>query len=152
MSSISSISNTTGSAASTDTVANPQQTLTQNDFLQLLVSQMENQDPLDPQSDTEMAAQMAQFTSLQQTTNMSGSLSMMQADSLVGSTVNIKVDSQNSTSGVVSSVDLSSGTPEVVVNGTDYNLSQVTSVTPPATTANSNANNSNQNSTATTAQ
>jgi flagellar basal-body rod modification protein FlgD len=134
MSTVSSInsSNNTGSSSS-DTVSGSQQTLTQNNFLQLLVSQMENQDPLDPQYDTQMAAQMAQFTSLQQTTAMSSSLSMMQADTLVGSTVNVQVDSKTSASGVVSGVALVSGTPEVMVNGTDYALSQITSITPAAT-------------------
>jgi flagellar basal-body rod modification protein FlgD len=137
MSSVSSITNSSANSASADSVATPQQTLTQNDFLQLLVSQMENQDPLDPQSDTQMAAQMAQFTSLQQSTAMSSSLSMMQANSLVGSTVGLQVDSQTTASGQVSSVALVNGTPEIVVNGTEYTLSQVTSVTPPATSSSS---------------
>jgi flagellar basal-body rod modification protein FlgD len=133
MSSVSSITGSSGSAASSDTVSGSQQTLTQNDFLQLLVSQMENQDPLDPQSDTQMAAQMAQFTSLQQSTAMSSSLSMLQANSLVGSTVDLQVDSKDTSSGVVSGVTVVSGTPEIVVNGADYTLSQVNSITPAAT-------------------
>ena len=99
---------------------------------------MENQDPLDPQSDTQMAAQMAQFTSLQQTTAMSGSLSMMQASSLIGSTVNLQVDSKDTTSGQVSGVAMVNGTPEIVVNGTEYTMSQVNSVTPPVSTTATN--------------
>ena len=133
MSSVSSITGSSGSAASSDTVSGSQQTLTQNDFLQLLVSQMENQDPLDPLSDTQMAAQMAQFTSLQQSTAMSSSLSMLPANSLVGSTVDLQVDSKDTSSGVVSGVTVVSGTPEIVVNGADYTLSQVNSITPAAT-------------------
>jgi len=135
MSTVSSITSSSSGSASSDTVSGSQQTLTQNDFLQLLVSQMENQDPLDPQSDTQMAAQMAQFTSLQQTTAMSSSLSMLQANSLVGSTVNVQVDSKTSASGVVSSVAMVSGTPEVVVNGTDYPISEVTAITPASSTS-----------------
>lgn len=127
-----------GSADSTDSATGPQQTLTQNDFLQLLVAQMENQDPLNPQSDTEMASQMAQFTSLTQTSAMSSSLADMQANSLIGSTVLLQQANSNSTtSGVVSSVVLGSqssdGTPQIVVNGTAYDLSQVLSVTPTTT-------------------
>jgi flagellar basal-body rod modification protein FlgD len=133
MSSVSSTTSSSGSTASADTISGSQQTLTQNDFLQLLVSQMENQDPLDPQSDTQMAAQMAQFTSLQQSTAMSSSLSMLQANSLVGSTVDLQVDSKDTSSGVVSGVTVVSGTPEIVVNGADYTLSQVNSITPAAT-------------------
>jgi flagellar basal-body rod modification protein FlgD len=127
--------NIVNSTPSTDTVSGPQQTLTQNDFLQLLVAQMENQDPLNPQSDTEMASQMAQFTSLSQTSAMSSTLSIMQANSLIGSTVTVQEpNSQQTTSGVVQSVLLgaasSDGTPQIVINGTAYDLSQVVSVVP----------------------
>jgi flagellar basal-body rod modification protein FlgD len=130
-----SYSSDTSDTTSQDTVSGPGQTLSQNDFLQLLVSQMENQDPLDPQSDTEMAAQMAQFTSLQQSSSMAGSLSMMQANSLVGSTVGIQVNSQTTTSGVVTGVIENNGTAQVVVDGANYNLSQITSVQPPTASA-----------------
>jgi flagellar basal-body rod modification protein FlgD len=132
----SQYSNIVNSQPSTDSVSGGAQlTLSQNDFLQLLVAQMENQDPLQPQSDTEMASQMAQFTSLTQATAMSSSLSMMQANSLIGSTVTIKLDSQNdTTNGVVQSVLVgaasSDGTPQIMVNGTAYDLSQVVAVTP----------------------
>lgn len=149
MSSTSSVStqynNIVNAAASSDTVSGgAQQTLTQNDFLQLLVAQMENQDPLQPQSDTEMASQMAQFTSLTQTTAMSSSLSDMQANSLIGTTVTLQeANSQQTTSGVVQSVVLgaesSDGTPQIVVNGTTYDLSQVLAVTPTTTTSSQTA-------------
>jgi len=128
-------SDTSSSSTSADTVSGANQTLTQNDFLQLLVAQMENQDPLNPQSDTEMASQMAQFTSLTQTSAMSSSLSDMQANSLIGTTVTLQQANSNSTtSGVVQSVvtgaESSDGTPQIIVNGTAYDLSQILSVTP----------------------
>jgi flagellar basal-body rod modification protein FlgD len=131
-------SNIVNSQPSSDSVSGSQQTLTQNDFLQLLVAQMENQDPLQPQSDTEMASQMAQFTSLTQTTAMSSSLSDMQANSLIGTTVTLQIpNSQNTTSGVVQGVvsgaESSDGTPQIVVNGTAYDVSQVLSVVPTTT-------------------
>jgi flagellar basal-body rod modification protein FlgD len=114
----------------TDSVSGAQQTLTQNNFLQLLVAQMENQDPMNPQSDTDMAAQMAQFTSLTQSSAMSSSLSMLQANSLIGSTVSLQIDPKTTASGVVQGVILNGGTPQIIVNGSTYDLSQVTSVTP----------------------
>jgi flagellar basal-body rod modification protein FlgD len=141
-SSVNGASTLFNNATPTDTVSNTsQQTLTQNDFLQLLVSQMENQDPTNPQSDTDMAAQMAQFTSLTQSSAMSASLSMLQANSLIGSTVTVTTDTMGDTaSGVVQSVQMGSsasgGQPQISINGTSYNLSQVVSVTPtPASTA-----------------
>ena len=133
MSSVSSISSNTGATSNygaVNTVANPSQSLNQSDFLKLLVSQIQYQDPMNPQSNTDMAAQLAQFTSLQQATQSTGSLAMLQANSLVGSTVTVKVDSNNSTSGVVTGVVMNNGSPQIMVNSNAYNLSQVQSVLP----------------------
>ena len=136
---VTSTNNVSTGTNPADTVPG-QQTLTQNNFLQLLVSQMENQDPLNPQSDTQMAAQMAQFTSLTQSSAMSSSLSMLQANSLIGSTVTLQTDSAGDTaSGVVQSVTAgttaSNGVPQIMVNGQLYNVSQVLTITPtPAST------------------
>ena len=48
--------------------------LDKNAFLKLLITQLENQDPLDPQDNSEFVAEMAQFSSLEQMTNMNDSL------------------------------------------------------------------------------
>ena len=45
-----------------------------DDFLQLLVTQLENQDPLKPMDPEDMSAQLAQFSSLEQLTNISASM------------------------------------------------------------------------------
>ena len=131
-SAISSVTSATNAINSTDSVTGSSQALTQKDFLQLMVTQMQNQNPLDPQSDTQMAAEMAQFTSLQQSSSMAGSLGMMQANSLIGSTVNVQVDSQTTANGVVQGVILQNGVPEILVNGAAYTMSQVISVAPTA--------------------
>ncbi|MBN2645750.1 MAG: hypothetical protein JXR59_09790 [Desulfuromonadaceae bacterium] len=60
--SVSSVTSSTLSSYTTSTGS----TLNQGDFLTLLVAQLENQDPLEPQSNTEFIAQMAQFSSLEQ--------------------------------------------------------------------------------------
>ena len=130
---------TSGIQSSDSVSSSSSQTLNQQDFLQLLVAQLQNQDPMNPQSDTDMAAQMAQFTSLQQSSSMSSSLAMMQANSLVGSTVTLQVDSKTTASGVVSGVIMQNGTPQIMVNGTNYSLSQVgRPPSPPTAAANSN--------------
>ncbi len=56
------------SAASTQRV--PSNTLGKQDFLNLLVTQMRYQDPMDPMKGTEFAAQLAQFSSVEQLTNL----------------------------------------------------------------------------------
>jgi flagellar basal-body rod modification protein FlgD len=129
-SAISSSTAANAAASSTDSVANTSGTLNQSDFLKLLVAQIQYQDPLNPQSDTEMAAQMAQFSSLQASTASSTSLAMMQANSLIGNTVKIQVDSTTTTSGVVSGVVMNNGAPQITVGGVNYGLSQVASVAP----------------------
>jgi flagellar basal-body rod modification protein FlgD len=48
--------------------------LGQDAFLKLLVTQLQNQDPLDPMDDTEFIAQLAQFSSLEKLTAMASSL------------------------------------------------------------------------------
>lgn len=67
-----------GSAApSTGAASNPMNTkgaLDKNAFLQLLVTQMKNQDPLNPASSDQMAAQLAQFSSLEQLQTMNSTL------------------------------------------------------------------------------
>ena len=122
-----------GAINSTDTLQTNQQTLSQQDFLQLLVAQLQNQDPMNPQSDTAMAAQMAQFTSLQQSSAMSSSLAMLQANSLLGNTVTLQVDPKTVTMGVVQGVVMQNGAPQIMVNGIAYNLNQVTAVVPTTT-------------------
>ena len=48
--------------------------LGQNDFLTLLIAQLKHQDPLNPASNTEFIAQLAQFSSLEQMTLMNANL------------------------------------------------------------------------------
>ena len=130
------------------------QSLNQADFLKLLVTQMTSQDPLNPQSDTAFAAQLAQFSALQQSQNMAGDMQALQANSLIGRTVSVtsSTDSSQDTSGVVSGIDLSSGTPEILVNGQLFSLSQISSISPtvaatttPSTSSSTDSSNSSSN-------
>jgi flagellar basal-body rod modification protein FlgD len=74
----------TTSTTSTD-AATPGGTLGKDQFLQLLVTQMEYQDPLDPQDNSEYIAQLASFSSLEQMTNLNDKLEELSTtiDSLV---------------------------------------------------------------------
>jgi flagellar basal-body rod modification protein FlgD len=76
------------------------QMLNQSDFLQLMTAQLQNQDPLNPMTGTEFAAELAEFSTAQgvqnlQTglTGMSGSMAGMQATGLVGHSVAVSGNS-----------------------------------------------------------
>ncbi len=78
-----------GIARTGTTTGNPalgSQNLGQNDFLKLLTAQMQNQDPFDPVDNTQMVAQMAQFSSLAGITEMSSTLKAI-ADKLGGTSM-----------------------------------------------------------------
>lgn len=64
--------------------------LGKEDFLKLLVTQMQYQDPLNPQADTDFIAQLAQFSSVEQMQNMNKTNTNSQAFSLVGKEVVVK--------------------------------------------------------------
>jgi flagellar basal-body rod modification protein FlgD len=136
MSSISTINSTLGlTPSSSSQSTNPSSTLTQANFLQLLVTQMTSQDPLSPVSDTDMAAQMAQFSALQTAQATDGDMKILQANTLLGRTVVVTATSGAQTSGLVSAVQIQAGTPQVVVNGMPYALSEILAIAPTSTTS-----------------
>ncbi|MGA2863784.1 MAG: flagellar hook capping FlgD N-terminal domain-containing protein [Verrucomicrobiota bacterium] len=106
----------------------PQQTLNQDDFLKLLVTQLSSQDPINPVSDAEFIGQMAQFSTLQQTQAMQQDMAAVQASNLLGRTVQVQSAQGQTDTGVVSAVVFQSGIPQLTVNGQSYSLSQVLSI------------------------
>jgi len=66
---------TSSSAAATTSGASASSKLGENDFLKILVSQLENQDPLNPMDGEQFAAQLAQFSSLEQLIQINSTLS-----------------------------------------------------------------------------
>ena len=111
----------------------PKTELGKDDFLQLLITQLTHQDPTAPMEDTQFIAQMAQFSSLEQMTNMSSSFtkiaSMMgssEAASAVGKAVDIE-----SGDAIVSGTIMAASRgdfPQVLVNGTWHDWSSVKTV------------------------
>jgi len=78
---ILSTSPTVGSGSdASSTAAVPNSTVTMNDFMQLLVAQLENQDPLSPADGTQFLTQLAQFTQLQQTQSISTDVTAIRQD------------------------------------------------------------------------
>lgn len=104
--------------------------LGKDDFLKLLITQLSHQDPLSPMENTEFIAQMAQFSSLEQITNMSAGFNRLasmltntEAVNLTGKIVDIGTENGLIT-GTVQSASRGEN-PQVVVNGVPYTMSQI---------------------------
>lgn len=100
---VGSVSDYIVAPSGTTTATNGYGALGKDEFLQLLVTQMQYQDPLNPTSDTEFIAQMAQFSSLEQMQNLNNSFSVYKAYELVGKQVSGTVNG-NIIEGIVDSV------------------------------------------------
>jgi len=92
-------------------------------FLQLLTTQLQNQDPLNPMDDTQSVAELAQFSAVQATTSLNASFSsfesnfsVMQSAGLLGKTVSAQsTDASGNVStvtGTVKTISVINGTPE----------------------------------------
>jgi flagellar basal-body rod modification protein FlgD len=101
------------------------QTLGKDDFLKLLVGQLQHQDPLAPTDDQQWIGQMAQFSQLEQVTNTASSSDRIAASldrsanlALIGRTVSYTDASGNPVSGVVQQVDMTDdGKASITVDG-----------------------------------
>ena len=121
----SSVSSTTTSAATKKDGS----TLDMDDFLNLLVTQLSNQDALNPMDNTEFISQLAQFSSLQAMSDMAEATGQNQATSLIGKTVVMSSydnkGNQVTTEGVVEKVTIYSGKVNLYVDGQAFELSNV---------------------------
>lgn len=102
-------------------------------FLTLLVAEMQNQDPLEPTSNTEWVSQYATFTQVEQMGEMADSMDMLRANNLVGKEVIMKVTSvaTGETSyvrGVVDYITMEDGKPLLNIGGANYSLDDLDTV------------------------
>jgi flagellar basal-body rod modification protein FlgD len=107
--------------------------LGKDDFLKILITQLSHQDPTQPMQDREFVAQMAQFSSLEQMTNLSKEFSKVsqavassQAMSLLGRSVEI-LAGDGSINGIVKEVT-GGDYPQLLVNGSYYDYGQLKAV------------------------
>jgi flagellar basal-body rod modification protein FlgD len=111
----------------------PNQALGKDDFLKILITQLSHQDPTAPMQDKEFIAQMAQFSSLEQMSNMASDFAKMarmlrgtEASTALGKAVEI-VQGDNTVYGVVQAVTREE-MPQILVNGRYYDWDRVFTV------------------------
>ena len=113
---------TTPTGATTpSTLTPPGGNLGKDDFLRLLTTQLQHQDPMNPQDDMAFIGQMAQFSALEQTTNMAQALErngvqqlVAQSVALIGHVVDAASPSGATITGTVDSVNIADGS--IVIN------------------------------------
>ena len=111
------------------------------DFLKILLTQLTYQDPLKPMDNQEFMAQMAQFTSLEQTqqlndkmTTLIANQAALQSVGLIGKTVDITAAGGSSIAGTVTALSFAGDSPSLTLTTTsgaslsNISLSQVTAV------------------------
>lgn len=100
--------------------------LGKDDFLKMLLAQLKNQDPLKPVDGTDFAAQLAQFTSIEQLTNMSTQLaSLASSQAAMTNTTAIDLIGKQVTAGGGNTVTVSGDTAQITYN-LEKNAKQVT--------------------------
>ena len=127
---------TTGAAATGSNAP-----LSENDFLTLLTTQLQNQDPLNPMDDTQSVAELAQFSALQATTSLSTSFNafesnfaVSQASAMLGKSVTVSsTDSTGASStiaGTVNAIQVVNGAPQFTMVDSSGNAIAGTNGTP----------------------
>ena len=114
--------------------ANSNTAMNEQDFLQLLITELQNQDPTNPVDPTDEASQLAQFSSLEATNNLDSAFTqysqmsdLTQGATLIGKTVSV-TSGTNTVTGTVQSVQMSNGNAMLQINNQLYPMSGLNNV------------------------
>lgn len=123
--------------------------LTINDFFNLMITQLTNQDFMNPVDDTEYMSQMAQFATMQEMMELCKYSKQNYVMSMLGKEVTIGKNkiggSTESTTGVVEKIALEDDEYKIYIDGTPYDLSKVTQISSGKNESSEDSDNSNVN-------
>ncbi|RUS46370.1 flagellar hook capping FlgD N-terminal domain-containing protein [Cohnella sp. AR92] len=117
-------------------------TLGKDEFLRILITQLQNQDPMQPMEDKEFISQMAQFSALEQTMNMATQIQALRnAPGMVANMLGMNVtwnetDNRGNTvekSGIVDSIVSKDGLSYARIGAAEIKVDEVTSIAYPTT-------------------
>ncbi|MCR4716835.1 MAG: hypothetical protein K5656_06610 [Lachnospiraceae bacterium] len=131
--------NQTSTVTDTSAIEN-KNALGKDAFLQLLVTQMKYQDPMNPSDSTQYMSQLAQFTSLEEMENLNTNFDKASAQDLVGKYVIMKTEDAagkaDYVSGMVDYMLMQNGKPFLSINDHVYDYEDLDSVVDPDYVAN----------------
>jgi flagellar basal-body rod modification protein FlgD len=138
---MSTVGSTTGSSSSnsassaTSAANDPFSSLDLSDFLNLMITQLQQQDPTNPTDSNQILQELGTMASINSTSQLNTTLqgeAIAQGLSSAGALINANVtgldDNGNQQNGTVSSVVINNGSPEVVVNGETMQLSNIQTI------------------------
>jgi len=124
-------------ASSNSTSVDRLQSLTVNDFTKMLVTELQNQDPTQPMSNTDLMNQVSQIQSIDANQQLTSTLqsvalgqSIASAGSLIGATVTGTDSNGKTVTGTVNSASISNGSALLNVGTSTIALTSVTQISP----------------------
>jgi flagellar basal-body rod modification protein FlgD len=120
------ISSIVAASGTSTAIKAPEQTLGQDQFLNLLVAQLKNQNPLDPFDDAQMMAQLAQFSQLEQTKQMTTAMTSFIKQQGAANATGLTALLGKHVTAQGSGVSLTSGTPAPLSFNLESKASTVT--------------------------
>jgi len=130
--------NTVGTQSVTSTKKNAYD-LKPADFIKMMITQLQNQDPTQPVKNEELLAQMSQISQLQSSTTLTSTLQDLttqnqigSASSLIGKVVSGLDGQEDPVTGLVTSIKVAGGNVNLQLdNGKELGLGKVTDIAPP---------------------
>ncbi|MDZ4818165.1 MAG: flagellar hook capping FlgD N-terminal domain-containing protein [Planctomycetota bacterium] len=134
---VGSTSNTGSSSQTKDN--NPLGNLEMDQFLKLMISGLQNQDPLSPMENSQILEQISQIREIGASTQMTSTLNavllgqnLSSATTMIGQQIDALTDSGETVNGIVDKVTVSNGDPRLHIGETSIKLTNVRSVEKPA--------------------
>jgi flagellar basal-body rod modification protein FlgD len=128
----------TSSSVGSDQVQSPNSTLTASDFISLLITQLQNQDPTQPMSNTDLLTQLSQIGQLESNDQMQTTLQGITLQTTIGSAGNLigkqiqgLDDQNNNVTGIVTGVQVQNQQVYLALDsGDSVQLGNVTQIEP----------------------
>ena len=141
-----SATGSTGSTGSGTSTINKSLDLKPTDFIKMMITQLQNQDPMEPAKNDQLLAQMSQIGQLQSATSLQQSLQGLVQQNQIGAaagmickTVQGLDDNDDPVTGTVTSVSVGKDSVDLELdNGTKLPLTRVTTISPTAPAAPTN--------------
>jgi len=137
--SVGSVNNSSSSSSSSasSSAANPFANLNLDDFIKMMITELQNQDPTNPMSSSQMLQEISQIGEISTVEQLNSTLTGMEtgenlttASSMIDMQVEGTDSAGNKVSGTVNSVTISNGTPTLNVGSNTLTLDEVTNVLP----------------------